>query len=105
MKKVSLNGGPPFTICDAPAPNSRGLFGASWSSIDTIVFAAFAGDLMQVPAKGGTPQVLLRRDPAKGELFSTPEFLPDGKTLLYTVRISENWADVLHTERIQSNPP
>ncbi len=92
LKKVALSGGPPFTICYAPAPSSRGLHGASWSSIDTIVFVAYAGDLMQVPAKGGTPQVFLRRDPAKGELYSTPELLPDGRTLLYTVRTSENWA-------------
>ena len=66
LKKVSLRGGPPFTICDAPAPqNSRGLWGASWSSADTIVFATYVADLKLVLAKGGTPQLFLRRDPKK----------------------------------------
>ena len=71
----------------------RGLWGASWSSTDTIVFALPAGNLMQVPAKGGTPQVLLRTIRKRVSVYITPEFLPDGKTLLYTVRTSENWAD------------
>jgi serine/threonine protein kinase len=102
LKKVSLNGGPPFTICDAKTPMFRGFWGASWSSTDTIVFGAYAADLMQVPAKGGTPQVFLRRDSAKGELYSTPEFLPDGKTLLYTVRTSENWADARIVARLDT---
>ncbi len=102
LKKVSLNGGPPFTICDAPTPGTRGLWGATWSSKDTIVFAAYAADLMQAPAKGGTPQVFLPRDQAKGELYSAPEFLPDGKTLLYTVRTSENWADAQIVARLDT---
>jgi serine/threonine-protein kinase len=86
LEKVSLKGGPPFTICEAGVP-----WGASWSSADTIIFAGILGDLMQVPAKGGTPQVFLKRDPSRGEMYSTPAFLPDGKTLLYTVRTSQNW--------------
>lgn len=102
LKKVSLSGGPPFTICDAPTPGSRGLWGATWSSIDTIVFAAYAQDLMQVAAKGGTPHVLLPRDLAKGELYSTPQFLPDSNALLYTVRTSENWTEAQIVARLDT---
>jgi serine/threonine protein kinase len=103
LKKVSLSGGPPFTICDAPpGAINRGLWGASWGSTDTIVFAGYNRDLRQVPAKGGTPQAFLRRDPEKGELYSTPTFLPDGKTLLYTVRTSENWAHAQIVARLDT---
>ena len=103
LKKVSLSGGPPFIICDAPAGSiNRGLWGASWSSTDTIVFAGYNRDLKQVPARGDTSQVLLRRDPEKGELYSSPEFLPDGKTLLYTARTSENWADARIVARLDT---
>jgi serine/threonine-protein kinase len=90
LKKVPLGGGPASTIC-TPPPSLATPWGASWSSAGTIVF--IEGDLMQVPAAGGTPQTLLKPDAAKGENFSTPAFLPDGKTLLFTVRSSDNWED------------
>ena len=48
---------------------------------------------MQVPAAGGTPKTLLKADPAKGERFLTPQFLPDGKTILLTVKTSSNWQE------------
>ena len=95
LKKVSLSGGPAFTICDAPGVP----WGASWSSRDTIVYAF--GSLMRVSSEGGTPQVFMGRDPTK-EPYSTPEFLPDGKTLLYTVRTSANWADSQIVARLET---
>jgi serine/threonine-protein kinase len=90
LKKVSLGGGPASTVCTPPQSPSPP-WGASWGSAGTIVFVQ--GDLMQVPAAGGTPQTLLKHDPAKNESFSTPAFLPDGKTLLFTVRPSNNWEE------------
>jgi serine/threonine protein kinase/Tol biopolymer transport system component len=102
LKKVAIGGGPAFTICDAPAPSSRGVWGASWSSRDTIILALPLGDLMQVPAKGGTPEVFVKHDREKGERYSTPEFLPDGKTLLYTARTSDNWADAQILARLDT---
>jgi serine/threonine-protein kinase len=93
LKKVPINGGPAAVICDAP---SGGFWGASWAPTDNIVFALTysAATLMQVPATGGKPQVLLKSNPAKqDELYAAPQFLPDGKTLLFTVRTSDNWGD------------
>jgi serine/threonine-protein kinase len=54
---------------------------------------AFAdAGLKQVPAAGGPPQTLIRR--VRGETFaSAPDFLPDGKTLLITVRHSYHWEE------------
>jgi serine/threonine-protein kinase len=91
LKKVPMNGGPAVLICDAPYGGS---WGASWASTDNIVFAAVYSPfgLMEVPATGGTPQRLLKPDPAKQiEFYTAPQFLPGGKTLLFTVRTSDNW--------------
>ena len=92
LMKISLNGGPAAAICDV-LPGGA-IWGASWSVANSIVFAVARGtSLMQVPAVGGTPQTLLRSDTAKGEIYASPEFLPDGKTLLFTVRTSDNWEE------------
>src|SRR6516162_9317718 len=87
-RKVPIGGGPPVTICDVPGAG-YGAWGASWASTDQIVFAAQGpARLMQVPAAGGTPRELLKADPGHPGSYSTPSFLPDGKTLLNTKRRS-----------------
>jgi len=51
LQKVLLAGGPAVPLCDAAA-----IFGASWGSDDSIVFAtARNGGLWRVSAAGGTP--------------------------------------------------
>ena len=90
LKKVSTSGGAPITLCDAPV----GL-GGSWGADDTIVFSATTGSgLSQVSANGGRPQSMTRLD-AKKEEFSHrwPEWLPDGKTIVYTVGTAGSWDD------------
>ena len=76
LKKVSLSGGRPFTICEGVPVR-----GAVWSSDDTIVFAQAAGPLMRVSASGGVPQPALRDK----SWFRWPTFLPGGKDLLVTI--------------------
>ena len=52
MKKISVQGGAPVVLCDAP--NARG---ASWGEDGNIVVALNnLGALSRVPAEGGTPQ-------------------------------------------------
>ena len=84
LKKVSVRGGPPMTLCDTPNP-----WGASWAEDDHIVFAAESGSgsgLFRVPARGGTPEVLTTPDPASGEtLHRWPQVLPGDKGILFTV--------------------
>ena len=90
LKKVSASGGNPITLCDAPV----GL-GGSWGHDDTIVFSAATGlGLSQVSANGGKPQPVTSLD-AKKEEFSHrwPEWLPDGKTIVYTVGTIGSWDD------------
>ena len=87
LKKVSITGGPPITLCRvAGAPR-----GASWGSDDTIVFATSApgSRLLSVPAGGGEPKVLAQPDPdsTKGEVgqFLFPSILPGGRGVLFTI--------------------
>jgi serine/threonine-protein kinase len=84
LKKVSVMGGPPTRLCDAPR-----LRGASWGPDGTIVFTPErATGLMRVPDAGGTPELLttLDHDPADPITPSHrwPEFLLDGRTVLFT---------------------
>jgi len=82
LQKVALAGGPPLTICNVDS----GLGGATWGAGDVIVFAMNAG-LRQVPGAGGEPTALTKRDSARGDVnHAWPEFLPDGKTVLFTIR-------------------
>ncbi len=79
LKKISVSGGAALTVGDATFPH-----GASWSSHGVIVLAPSVGSsLKQVPDEGGTPQLLTRLK--KGEVNQRwPEFLPDGKAVLFT---------------------
>jgi serine/threonine-protein kinase len=83
LKKVSLGGGAPLTICSVTA--SRG---ATWGPNDTIIYTpsnAISG-LFQVSAAGGTPKPLTVPDRTKGEYgHRWPEILPGGKAVLFTV--------------------
>lgn len=78
LRKAAISGGAPATICDAPAVD-----GAAWGVGETIAFAA-AGDLYSVAAAGGKPQVVAAADTAKGQSFRWPDFLADGRTIVFT---------------------
>jgi serine/threonine-protein kinase len=79
LKKISVQGGPVFTICDAPNPR-----GGSWGEDGTIVAQLNANNaLYRVPATGGTPQPLTTL--VNGELTHRfPQILPDGQSVLFT---------------------
>ena len=88
LKKVSLAGGTPLKIADA-TPNSRG---ATWGPDDSIVFVPDTGPLMRVSAGGGTPEPLTTLDPDRRETAHRwPSFLPDGKGVLFTIRLPNTW--------------
>ena len=76
LVKVPVAGGPVTPIVEFPAE----VYGATWTPGDTIIFGADTG-LMEVPAAGGTPQLIARPDSA--EAFHFPEVLPDGRTVLF----------------------
>jgi Tol biopolymer transport system component len=81
-------GAPPVqTLADAPIPR-----GGTWSSDGRIVFARNIEDgLYAVPASPGgdvTPVTTLSRD-AKENSHRWPQFLPDGRRLLYLARSAD----------------
>jgi Tol biopolymer transport system component len=76
--KLSLAGGSPVAICDAP----QLITGASWGMDDSIVFAVVGSGLMKVPATGGAPEPLTTN--FEGEDHWWPQILPDGKAVVFT---------------------
>jgi serine/threonine-protein kinase len=85
LKKVSVSGGAPVTL--AAVELSRG---ASWGPDGSIVVAPSpSGGLFLVSASGGVLQPLTTLDEAAGEeTHRWPQFLPDGKSVLFTVAAS-----------------
>jgi len=86
LRKISVSGGAPVTLCEADPP-----FGASWGADDTIIFAEGTGGVLRVSADGGTPETLIPMDSAKNEYAHGPQMLPDGKTVLFTLRAGGTW--------------
>jgi predicted Ser/Thr protein kinase len=83
LKKVSLGGGAPLTLCSAVTNR-----GASWGPDDTVIFTrSFPfSELFQVSAAGGTPKPLTVPDRKRGEFSHRwPQILPGGKAVLITI--------------------
>ena len=85
LKKVSVSGGAPVTL--AAVELSRG---ASWGPDGSIVVAPSPNSgLFLVSASGGELQPLTTLDEATGEATHRwPQFLPDRKSVLFTVAAS-----------------
>ncbi len=90
LKKVSLAGGQPVTLCDAGDRR-----GASWGPDDLIVFATLESrGLMRVSALGGAPERVTTLE--NGEAgHHWLDVLPGGKAVLFTV-----WSGGLEDARI-----
>jgi eukaryotic-like serine/threonine-protein kinase len=84
--RVSVFGGPSSLITDLEGASR----GATWGPDGTIVLATAArSGLLRVSADGGTPSVLTTPDPTQNEVDHVlPRFLPDGKTVLFTIQVA-----------------
>ncbi len=87
LKKISLSGGTPQTLCDATLGR-----GACWGPDNNIIYTSAPGTgLWRISANGGNPEVVTRLDIENGELTHRwPEILPGGKAMLFTIRTSRN---------------
>ena len=85
LRKVPVDGGPPFTLC--PAPFGKG---GTWNRDGTIVFSkSFATGLHRVPATGGESEPVTTLDETANEnSHRFPQFLPDGRHFLFFARRS-----------------
>ena len=81
LKKISITGGSPEILCDAPEGR-----GGAWSPAGVILFASFTqGPLFRVPATGGRPVQVTHLDSERLQVAHRwPCFLPDGEHFLYT---------------------
>jgi serine/threonine-protein kinase len=88
LKKISINGGAPITLCDAPNPR-----GASWTQDGTIILTTdVQTPLLRIPASGGYAPTTLTTF-ASGEISNRwPQVLPDGKAVLFTALTAANFA-------------
>ena len=79
MKKISVQGGAPIVLCDAP--DARG---ANWGEDGNIVVALnVVGALWRVPAEGGTPQPVTKLQGAVSHRW--PQYLPGSQAVLFTL--------------------
>lgn len=82
LKRIDLADGTVREIADVSGLGGVG-FGGTWNREGTILLNGPA--IVQVPASGGTPQVLPGYESQEGELPRWPSFLPDGKHFLFLV--------------------
>ncbi|MGH9776860.1 MAG: protein kinase domain-containing protein, partial [Candidatus Acidiferrales bacterium] len=87
LKKISLSGGAPFSLCDAPRPR-----GGVWAADDTIFFAPDTEiGLYRVSAAGGAPEPATQLDLARNErTHRWPFLLPGARVVLATINTVEN---------------
>src|SRR5262245_18083562 len=80
LKRVSVAGGSPVTLADAPNPS-----GGTWSHDGIILFSPNLGkDFYRMPASGGEPVIVsLAIGSRKTGLVRWPVFLPDGRHFLF----------------------
>jgi Tol biopolymer transport system component/predicted Ser/Thr protein kinase len=97
LKKVSANGGPPQTLCDAP-----GRAGGTWNQDGVILFAS-GGAIQRVPQAGGVATPVTK--PASGEQNVLPEFFPDGRHFLYWSRGSKPESNGIYAGSLDGGPP
>jgi Tol biopolymer transport system component len=87
LKRVDLSGGSPAVLADVVF-GAAGVGGA-WTRDGVIVFADKRG-LFRIADSGGIPAALLSAEPPESG-FGYPQFMPDGKHLLFFV--ASNMAD------------
>ena len=95
LHRVSIDGGAPLKIADAPA-----VWSAAWGADDQIIFAVAVAPngLRRVSADGGTPEELTLPNAADGELqHALPQVLPMGDRLLFSVLTKEGWYPAILT--------
>ena len=87
LKKVSVAGGVPLTICEAPP-----VWSAAWAADDRIVFATTlaASGLWLVSANGGEPMQITMPGSSGGQ-HAYPQVLPGGRQVLFSVRRNDAW--------------
>ncbi len=91
LKRVSINGGDPITLCELPTVGTTGFLGGTWSPDGERIVFSSGLRLYEIPARGGEPEMLF--DPGDNPRARSvyPHFLPaDGGSqgLLYVAAVN-----------------
>ena len=78
IRSVPLTGGAPLTVCQ----NAGVIFGLSWQG-QWLYFGDNRNGVFRVSAGGGVPERIIAT--ASDEFPDTPQLLPDGKTVLFSL--------------------
>jgi serine/threonine-protein kinase len=73
LKKIAVTGGTPIVLCSASQ-----VYGAEWSSDNTIMYSDGTHGILRVAAGGGTPMTIIEGHLALSQL------LPGAKSVLFT---------------------
>ena len=85
LKKIPASGGPSQVIAANVADNRQ----ASWGPDDTILFSRGTTGILRVSSSGGMVTPVTELDASRQEgSHRFPQFLPDGRHFLFTVRSS-----------------
>lgn len=84
LKRISVAGGAAVTLAEI-----NGNFGVTWDEHGIIVGQGLRG-IIRISPSGGAPGVLL--EAGADEMLGSPQLLPGGRVLLYTVKkASDSW--------------
>src|SRR5205823_6645111 len=87
LKKVSVSGGAPITLCAMRPPPRAG--GAAWGPENTILVGDGTTGIWRVSGNGGTPERIIALN--AGQRAHGPQLLPDGRTVLFTLASTASW--------------
>ena len=103
LKRISIDGGSPITLCELPGRGAAVLVGGTWSPDGERIVFSSGLRLYEVASRGGQPQLLFDPDddPRPRSLYA--KFLPTGSgpaALVYTAASSsaDGWVAVLSLE-------
>ena len=86
LLKIPVSGGTPVSIPEVERP-----LGASWGPDDEIFVGQGAKGIYRVSANGGGYELVVPVEPPG--VAHGPRLLPDGRTLLFTLRMGGSWND------------
>jgi eukaryotic-like serine/threonine-protein kinase len=85
LKKVSITGGAPITLCAISPPP----YSASWTPDNTILLGHGPRGIFRVSGNGGPLERIVTVE--DGQRAHGPQLLPDGRTVLFTLARTASW--------------
>ena len=83
IRKIPISGGASEKICDIEG-QTRGI---AWTQDNTILFGHISQGIFRVSSDGGKPELVTTLDTSANEISHRfPQLLPDGKTIIFTVK-------------------